>query len=87
MYKNYRADGERGVNRAATGTTGWGGMGACSAVGGMFILFAALAAIAFFGLQRAMPETATRRGETLSFKALGRDYRLVIKTGGSSQGR
>lgn len=46
---------------------------------GMFILFAALAAIAFFGLQRAMPETATRRGETLSFKALGRDYRLVIK--------
>ncbi|VUC87783.1 Multidrug translocase MdfA [Salmonella sp. NCTC 11881] len=32
--KNYRADGERGVNRAATGTTGWGGMGACSAVGG-----------------------------------------------------
>ncbi|HCI0190041.1 TPA: multidrug transporter MdfA, partial [Salmonella enterica] len=43
------------------------------------ILFAALAAIAFFGLQRAMPETATRRGETLSFKALGRDYRLVIK--------
>ncbi|ECG8514962.1 multidrug transporter MdfA [Salmonella enterica subsp. salamae] len=46
---------------------------------GMFILFAALAAIAFFGLQRAMPETATRRGETLSFKALGRDYRRVIK--------
>lgn len=46
---------------------------------GMFILFAVLAAIAFFGLQRAMPETATRRGETLSFKALGRDYRLVIK--------
>ncbi|EBG9218459.1 MFS transporter [Salmonella enterica] len=46
---------------------------------GMFILFAALAAIAFFGLQRAMPETATRRGETLSLKALGRDYRLVIK--------
>ncbi len=25
-------------------------------------------------------------GETLSFKALGRDYRLVIKIGGSSQG-
>ncbi|ECC1693711.1 multidrug transporter MdfA [Salmonella enterica subsp. salamae] len=46
---------------------------------GMFILFAVLAAIAFFGLQRAMPETATRRGETLSFKALGRDYRRVIK--------
>ncbi|EBE5863117.1 MFS transporter [Salmonella enterica] len=50
---------------------------------GMFILFAALAAIAFFGLQRAMPETATRRGETLSFKALGRDYRLVINVAGA----
>lgn len=86
MYKNYRADGERGVNRAATGTTGWAAW-CMFCRGRMFILFAALAAIAFFGLQRAMPETATRRGETLSFKALGRDYRLVIKTGGSSQGR
>jgi DHA1 family multidrug/chloramphenicol efflux transport protein-like MFS transporter len=32
----------------------------------MFVLFAVLAAIAFFGLQRAMPETATRMGEKLS---------------------
>ncbi|HCB3234176.1 MFS transporter [Citrobacter amalonaticus] len=48
---------------------------------GMFVLFAALAAIAFFGLQRAMPETATRIGEPLSLKALGNDYRLVLKNG------
>ena len=47
----------------------------------MFVLFAALAAIAFFGLQRAMPETATRIGEPLSLKALGNDYRLVLKNG------
>ncbi|TMY21281.1 multidrug efflux MFS transporter KdeA, partial [Klebsiella pneumoniae] len=33
----------------------------------------------FFGLQRAMPETATRLGEKLSVKELGRDYRLVLK--------
>ncbi|WP_318369328.1 MFS transporter [Enterobacter sp.] len=46
---------------------------------GMFILFAVLAAIAFFGLQRAMPETATRLGEPLSLKALGRDYKAVLK--------
>ncbi len=30
----------------------------------MFVLFAVLAAISFFGLQRAMPETATRLGES-----------------------
>ncbi|XJJ06497.1 multidrug efflux MFS transporter MdfA [Escherichia coli] len=46
---------------------------------GMFVLFAALAAISFFGLQRAMPETATRIGEKLSLKELGRDYKLVLK--------
>jgi len=46
---------------------------------GMFILFAALAAISFFGLQRAMPETATRLGEKLSIKELGKDYNLVLK--------
>ena len=46
---------------------------------GMFVLFAALAAIAFFGLQRAMPETATRLGEKLSIKELGKDYKLVLK--------
>ena len=45
----------------------------------MFVLFAVLAAIAFFGLQRAMPETATRMGEKLSVKELGRDYREVLK--------
>lgn len=48
---------------------------------GMFVLFAALAAIAFFGLQRAMPETATRLGEPLSLKALASDYKLVLKNG------
>ncbi|HAL2257136.1 TPA: multidrug efflux MFS transporter MdfA, partial [Escherichia coli] len=48
---------------------------------GMFVLFAALAAISFFGLQQAMPETATRIGEKLSLKELGRDYKLVLKNG------
>jgi len=48
---------------------------------GMFILFALLAAIAFFGLHRAMPETATRLGEKLSLKELGRDYKAVLKNG------
>ncbi|MFW8121067.1 multidrug transporter MdfA, partial [Klebsiella pneumoniae] len=42
---------------------------------GMFVLFAVLAAFAFFGLHRAMPETATRIGEKLSLKELGRDYK------------
>lgn len=45
----------------------------------MFVLFAVLAVISFFGLWRAMPETATRLGDTLSMKALGRDYREVMK--------
>ncbi|WP_297197331.1 MFS transporter [uncultured Pluralibacter sp.] len=45
----------------------------------MFVMFAALAAISFFGLQRAMPETATRLGEKLSIAELGRDYGLVLK--------
>ncbi|RKQ40331.1 MFS transporter [Enterobacter sp. R1(2018)] len=45
----------------------------------MFILFAVLAAISFFGLHKAMPETATRLGEKLSLKHLGHDYRLVLK--------
>ena len=45
----------------------------------MFVLFAALAAISFFGLWRAMPETATRLGDKLSIKELGRDYREVMK--------
>lgn len=46
---------------------------------GMFILFAALAAVSFLGLQRAMPETATRLGEKLSIKELGKDYKLVLR--------
>lgn len=45
----------------------------------MFVLFAVLALISFFGLHRAMPETATRLGEKLSLKALGKDYGLVLK--------
>ena len=48
---------------------------------GMFVLFAVLAAVAFFGLHRAMPETATRLGEKLSLKELGRDYKEVLKNG------
>ncbi len=46
---------------------------------GMFVLFAALAAISFYGLYRAMPETATRIGEKLSLQELGRDYKAVLK--------
>lgn len=45
----------------------------------MFVMFAALAAFSFFGLQRAMPETATRLGEKLSIAELGHDYGLVLK--------
>ncbi|WP_411703932.1 MFS transporter [Edaphovirga cremea] len=44
----------------------------------MFVLFAALAAIAFVGLWRAMPETATRRGEPFSAASLWHDYKLVL---------
>jgi DHA1 family multidrug/chloramphenicol efflux transport protein-like MFS transporter len=46
---------------------------------GMFILFALLAAISFYGLWKAMPETATRLGEKLSMRELGRDYKAVMK--------
>ncbi|EIZ9494341.1 MFS transporter [Cronobacter sakazakii] len=45
----------------------------------MFVLFAVLATISFFGLWRAMPETATRLGEKLSLRELGRDYKAVLK--------
>ena len=41
----------------------------------MFVLFAALAAIAFYGLWKAMPETATLQGEAFSAANLWRDYR------------
>ena len=47
----------------------------------MFVLFAALAALAYIGLHKEMPETATRIGEKLSLKELGRDYREVLKNG------
>ena len=47
----------------------------------MFVLFALLAAISYVGLFKSMPETATRMGESLSLKALGRDYREVLKNG------
>lgn len=45
----------------------------------MFILFAVLAAFSFYGLHRAMPETATRLGEKLSLSDLAHDYKLVLK--------
>lgn len=53
--------------------------GACPAVGDDVCPVRRAGGISFFGLQRAMPETATRLGEKLSVKELGRDYRLVLK--------
>lgn len=47
----------------------------------MFVLFAALAAIAFYGLWKAMPETATLQGEKFSIANLWCNYRLVLKNG------
>ncbi|WP_213991275.1 MFS transporter [Sodalis sp. dw_96] len=44
----------------------------------MFILFAVLAAIALAGLWRAMPETASRIGESLSPAGLWQDYKRVL---------
>lgn len=44
----------------------------------MFVLFAVLGAISFVGLWRAMPETASRRGEKLSVGAMWHDYKLVL---------
>lgn len=44
----------------------------------MFVLFAILAAIAFVGLWKAMPETATLRGERFSAANLWRDYRQIL---------
>ncbi|WON76864.1 MFS transporter [Serratia sp. UGAL515B_01] len=44
----------------------------------MFVLFAALAVISFVGLWKAMPETATLKGEALSASNLWRDYRTVF---------
>lgn len=45
----------------------------------MFLLFALLAAIAFCGLSKSMPETASRIGEEFSFRSLLRDYKIVLK--------
>lgn len=45
----------------------------------MFVMFALLGGIAFFGLHKSMPETATRIGETLSFTSLWHDYKQVLK--------
>lgn len=45
----------------------------------MFVIFAALAAIAFWGLWKAMPETSSRLGETLSVKSLLSDYKEVLR--------
>ncbi|WP_145562164.1 MFS transporter [Yersinia aldovae] len=44
----------------------------------MFVLFAALGAISFVGLWRAMPETAALKGEKLSVAHMWRDYKLVL---------
>lgn len=44
----------------------------------MFVIFAVLGAISFAGLWRAMPETATRRGEKLSVGAMWHDYKQVL---------
>lgn len=47
----------------------------------MFVLFAVLALVAFIGLLRTMPETATRIGEPLSLAALVKDYAQVLRNG------
>lgn len=44
----------------------------------MFVLFAFLAAVAWFGLFKSMPETASRMGERLSLRNLIDDYRRVF---------
>ena len=45
----------------------------------MFVIFAVLASISFWGLHKAMPETASRIGEPLSVKGLLADYKIVLK--------
>jgi len=44
----------------------------------MFVIFAVLAAIAFVGLWRSMPETAPRIGEKLSLPLMWYDYKQVL---------
>ncbi len=79
MHQNHRPDGERCADCPAAGAAGGAAWVHILPWEMMFVLFAVLAAIAFVGLQRAMPETATRMGEKLSMKELGRDYGLVLK--------
>lgn len=45
----------------------------------MFVIFAALASIAFWGLNKSMPETASRIGEKFSVRSLLDDYKIVLK--------
>lgn len=45
----------------------------------MFVIFAALASIAFWGLNKSMPETASRIGEKFSVSSLLDDYKIVLK--------
>lgn len=44
----------------------------------MFVIFAVLGAISFAGLWRAMPETASRKGDKLSVGAMWHDYKQVL---------
>ncbi|WP_158366976.1 MFS transporter [Candidatus Williamhamiltonella defendens] len=44
----------------------------------MFVFFAILGTISFVGLWRAMPETATLKGEKLSFSVFKADYKNVF---------
>lgn len=44
----------------------------------MFVMFALIATLALAGLWRAMPETATRLGESLSAGSMWRDYRAIL---------
>ncbi|AJJ58234.1 MFS transporter [Yersinia pseudotuberculosis] len=44
----------------------------------MFVLFAVLGAISFAGLWRAMPETASLKGEKLSVANMWHDYKQVL---------
>ncbi len=79
MYQNHRPDGQRGADCSAAGAAGGRRLGARAAVGDDVRPVRRAGGISFVGLQRAMPETATRLGEKLSVKELGRDYRLVLK--------
>ena len=82
LYQDHRADGERGADCSATWSAGGRGVDPCAALGGDVCFVCRIGSDLLFGLQRAiMPETATRIGEKLSPKELGRDYKLVLKNG------